>query len=70
MSTYLFSKPKVIDGIASVIDLFGMYTIYNESPTGQEVDRRAFTADIQAMQKDGMNAFQTVKKECQKRKNR
>lgn len=59
-----------MDGIASVIDLFGVYTIYNESPTGQEADRRAFTADIQAMQKDGMNAFQTVKKECQKRKNR
>ena len=70
MSTYLFSKPKVVDGIASVIDLFGVYTIYNESPTGQEADRRAFTVDIQAMQKDGMNAFQTVKKECQKRKNR
>lgn len=70
MSTYLFSKPKAIDGIASVIDLFGVYTIYNESPTGQEADRRAFTADIQAMQKDGIIAFQSVKQECQKRKNR
>lgn len=70
MSTYLFSKPKVIDGIASVIDLFGVYTMYNESPTGQEADRRAFTADIQAMQKDGMIAFQAVKEGCQKRKTR
>ena len=33
MSSYLFSKPKVVDGIASLIDLFGTYTIYNESPT-------------------------------------
>ena len=53
-----------------MIDLFGIYTMYNESPTGQEADRRVFTADIQAMQKDGMIAFQAVKEECQKRKTR
>lgn len=60
MSTFLFATPKFIDGIASVIDLFGVYTIYNESPTGAEADRRAITADMQAMQKDAMIAFYNV----------
>ena len=67
MSSYLFSKPKVIDGIASLIDLFGTYTIYNESPTDQEADRRAFTADMQVLQNDACIAFAQFEKECQKR---
>jgi len=67
MSSYLFSKPKVIDGIASLIDLFGTYTIYNESPTDQEADRRAFTADMQVLQNDARIAFAQFEKECQKR---
>ena len=67
MSSYLFSKPKVIDGIASLIDLFGTYTIYNESPTDQEADRRAFTADRQVLQNDACIAFAQFEKECQKR---
>ena len=48
MSSYLFSEPKLIDGVASLIDLFGTYTIYNESPSDYEADKRAFTADMQA----------------------
>ena len=67
MSTYLFSKPKVIDGIASLIDLFGTYTIYNESPTDQEADRRAFTADMQALQRDAGSVFAQFEKKCPKR---
>ena len=67
MSSYLFSKPKVIDGIASLIDLFGTYTIYNESPTDQEADRRAFTADMQVLQNDACIAFGPFEKKCQKR---
>lgn len=67
MSTYLFSTPKVIDGIASLIDLFGTYTMYNESPTDQEADRRAFTADMQALQKDAGIVFTQFEKKYQKR---
>lgn len=44
MSTFLFATPKFIDGVSSVIDLFGVYTAYNDSPTGKETDRRAITA--------------------------
>lgn len=70
MESYLFSKPKLVDGVASVIDLFGVYTIYNNSPTEKEADRRAFIADVQAMRKDGMIALEMVRAECQKRKAR
>ena len=66
MSSYLFSTPKVVDGIASLIDLFGTYTIYNESPTDQEADRRAFTADMQALQRDSGIIFTQFEKKCQK----
>ena len=55
MSDFLFATPKTIDGIASVIDLFGVYDMYNDSATPEEADFRAYTADIQAMQND-MNA--------------
>jgi len=60
MSTFLFATPKVLDGIASVIDLFGVYTTYNDSPTSEEADRRAITADIQAMQQDAMIACKGI----------
>ena len=44
MSTFLFATPKFIDGVTSVLDLFGIYNAYNDSPTGKEADRRAITA--------------------------
>ena len=60
MSTFLFATPKVIDGIASVIDLFGVYTVYNDSPSTAEADRRAMTADMQAMQQDAIIACKGI----------
>ena len=60
MSTFLFATPKFIDGVASVIDLFGIYNAYNDLPTGREADRRAVTADMQVMQEDAMVAFHNV----------
>ncbi|MGP1438076.1 MAG: hypothetical protein ACTTKH_03285 [Treponema sp.] len=69
MSTFLFSKPKLIDCIASVIDLFGEYSIYNNSHKIQEADRKATASDLQALQKDFIVAFGQLNKECQKRKN-
>ena len=60
VSSFLFATPKFIDGVASVIDLFGVYTAYNDAPTGEEADRRAITADMQAMREDMMIAFHNV----------
>ena len=52
MNDFLFATPKTIDGVASIIDLFGVYTMYNDSTTPEEADFRAHTADMQAMQND------------------
>lgn len=40
VSTFLFATPKFIDGVASVIDLFGIYNAYNDSSTGREVEEQ------------------------------
>ena len=66
MSTFLFANPKVIDGVASIIDLFGVYTVYNDSPSTEEACRRAMTADMQAMQQDAIIACQDNNRKCQK----
>ncbi len=52
MTDFLFATPKTIDGVASIIDLFGVYDMYNDSASGEEADRRTFTADMQALQSD------------------
>ena len=52
MTDFLFATPKTIDGVASIIDLFGVYDMYNDSASGEEANRRAFTADMQALQSD------------------
>lgn len=57
MSSYLFATPKVVDGIASLVDLFGVYSMYDESPTACEADRRAITSDMQALQQDANIVF-------------
>ena len=52
MTDFLFATPKTIDGVASIIDLFGVYDMYNDSATPEEADFRAYTADMQALQSD------------------
>lgn len=59
MTDFLFATPKTIDGVASIIDLFGVYTMYNDSAIPEEADFRAYTADMQAMQND-MNAAMKI----------
>ena len=66
MSDFLFAMPKTVDGIASVIVLFGVYNVYNNSVSELEADRRAFTADMQALQRDMKAALNAVNQECQK----
>lgn len=67
MSDFLFARPKVVDGLASFVDLFGVYTIYNESENGADADRRARQADLQALREDCNIAFSQVKKICQQK---
>jgi hypothetical protein len=64
VSDFLFATPSTIDGIASVIDLFGVYPQYNDSKTEEGADLRACYADIQALKNDADTAFSTVQARC------
>ena len=52
MTDFLFATPKTIDGVASLIDVFGVYVMYNDSASGEDAERRAVSADMQALQSD------------------
>lgn len=53
MSDFLFSRPSIISGIASTIDLFGVSSgVYNSSQSSGDADRRAFQADTKALAND------------------
>lgn len=52
MSDILFARPSVLDGMGSVIDLFGVLQIYNTSETPDEADRLALISDWAAIGKD------------------
>ena len=60
MTNYLFAEPSVIAGIASCIDLFAVYNMYNESSDGQSADKRAMLADILVLINDFNNAYKEV----------
>ena len=60
LSDFLFSIPSSFDGIASLLDLFGNYTEYNDSKTEKEADMKAYLADISALKKDAAMAFKAV----------
>lgn len=70
MSDFLFAMPKAIDGVASVVDLFGVYNMYNDSAAPEEADSRAYIADVQAMYADMKAVSYILDTECQKEVNR
>ena len=58
MTDYLFAMPSIISGVASCIDLFGVYNVYNDS--NGNPDKRALMADALAVKTDLENAFDKV----------
>ncbi len=44
-STYLFSPPSVLSGVARILDLCGTFDEYNDSTTTEESDILAVLAD-------------------------
>ena len=52
MTDFLFAKPSIVAGIASCIDLFAVYNLYNESSNELIADKRALLADAMAIRND------------------
>jgi hypothetical protein len=55
-STFLFSNPSFIEGMARAIDIGGTLQIYNESKTGEEADSKAIGKDWEAIGLDIKNS--------------
>ena len=60
---FLFAKPSFIGGMARVIDLGGTLTVYNNSPTEEEADKKAVHSDWQAVGGDLFNSFLNFEEE-------
>jgi hypothetical protein len=61
MTKLLLSKPLLIDGIASIIDLFGVYTPYDDIVLSHINDQEAIEADMDALRADAAIAFAGIK---------
>jgi hypothetical protein len=48
----LFNQPSFINGAARTLDLWGIYSDYNNSFSTNEADNLALSADIIAVEKD------------------
>ncbi|UTC49843.1 hypothetical protein [Treponema sp. OMZ 855] len=61
MTKLLLSKPSVVDGIASIIDLLGVYTPYDDIVLSYTNDQKALEADMDALRADAAIAFAGIK---------
>ena len=49
---YLFARPSFLSGFARVLDLFGLFDSYNESPTPKSADGCAIYSDWRIVGQD------------------
>ena len=70
MTKLLLSKPSVVDGIASIIDLFGVYTSYDDIVLSYSNDQKILEADMDALRADAAIAFAGITNQCQKNTDR
>lgn len=57
MTDFLFAKPSVISGIATCVDLYGIYHAYNKTKNPDDV---ALLMDWITISRDFKNAFNEV----------
>lgn len=54
---FLFAQPSLLTGVARTFDLFGLFDLYNLSPTPAEADRRALSCDFAMVGQDLVSAM-------------
>jgi hypothetical protein len=57
-SHFLFATPTLVSGSARVLDLYGVYDTYNDSPTDHEADYKAALSDWSAVGRDLYSAME------------
>ena len=58
LTTYLFAQPSFIEGAGRVLDIGGVYDLYNESEDAKEADTTALKCDWFMVGKDMKSAIQ------------
>ena len=56
-SDFLFSTPSFVSGAARVLDLYGVYDVYNSSSTDREADYKAIFSDWNMVGQDIWSAM-------------
>lgn len=57
-TTYLFSLPSFMEGVARVVDFGSTLNQYNDSPTEEQADLRALQSDWEAIGNDMRKIFE------------
>jgi len=52
LSDFLFARPSWLSGMGRVIDLWGCFEDFNDSPTAEMADRRGLYSDWQIVGQD------------------
>ena len=52
MTDYLYARPSFLAGVASLLDIFGVFTSYNISPSPDVADSRAIYSDWKVIGSD------------------
>ena len=60
---HLFAMPSSLTGFARVLDLFGRFDTYNDSPTGDRADARALYSDWHIVGQELADAMTRVERE-------
>ena len=57
-TSHLFAMPSFVEGIGRILDFSGSLNQYNSSPSGEDADLRAVSADWFAVGDDLKNALE------------
>ncbi len=60
---YLFASPSFLSGVARLLDLFGQFDDYNDSPSGEAADARAVYSDWRITGEDLARAMWVIERE-------
>jgi len=60
---YLFAAPSFSSGVARLLDLFGGFDDYNDSPTAAAADARAMYSDWRVTGEDLVGAMMVIERE-------
>ena len=65
-SDFLIARPRRLYGLARLLDLFGLFDLYNQSSNPPEADARATFSDWAMVGRDIRDAVESFEATCEK----